>query len=416
LQILQLVAKALVQIHTTFQQENMVNEKENSIKVLRIINRFNLGGPIFNVTMLTKYLPPVYQTTLVGGSPLAQEQSAIYILDEYLINGIVIPEMTRKISFIGDLVALYKLIKIIKIEQPTIVHTHASKAGSLGRIAAKLMGVKIIVHTFHGNVFSGYFNGFISNLLVKFERHLAKSSSAIIAISEQQKKELVNTYRIAKSEKIHIIPLGFDLTKFLQNDTYRISTRKRLAIENEIIAVSLVGRITAIKNHALFIEAAAITLKQHPDKFKFYIVGDGELKQDLVHYIKTQFPSIIPHIIFTSWIKDMEQFYSAMDIVCLTSKNEGTPVTLIEAQAAGKPVISTNVGGVVDVVKNLETGFIMEGFDPNELSKHMINLYLNEHLRTKMSQNARNFVKDQFSYRRLVNDMDKLYKSLLSNA
>lgn len=407
-----------VEIHCTgrtFQHQRMTNSTERPIKVLRIINRFNVGGPVYNVTYLTKFLPKPYETMLIGGRATSSEQDATYILESQGVEFEKLGSMSRSIRFFSDLRTFFALIKLIKRYKPTIVHTHASKAGALGRIAAKMMGVPIIVHTYHGHVFQGYFNPIVTKLVILLERFLGRISTNIITISPEQQQDIVYKFNVVPLEKTSIIPLGFDLKRFEESNSKRNELRTVDGIPDEQCAVAIVGRLAPIKNHRLFIDAAALVLRQYPNEFIFYVVGDGELKTEIKSYIENTYPLFNKNIVFTSWIADMTTLYPAMDIVCLTSLNEGTPVSLIEAQASGIPVISTNVGGVKDIVQANETGIIMEGNSEEELAKHLIELHLNKSLRMKMSQNARNFVKEKFTYQRLVDDMDSLYKTLLSN-
>ncbi|MFM7596356.1 MAG: glycosyltransferase family 4 protein [Flavobacteriales bacterium] len=393
----------------------MTNSVKSPVKVLRIINRFNLGGPIYNVTYLTKFLPESYETELIGGCATTSEHDATFILETYGVAFKKIDSMSRSIRLFGDIRTFLTIRKLIKTYKPTIVHTHASKAGALGRLAAKTMGVPVIIHTYHGHVFQGYFDPFVSRLIILFERFLGTLSTKIITISPEQQQEIVHKFNIVPLEKSCIIPLGFDLKRFEESHPKRNALRSDAKIGDKQCAVTIVGRLTPIKNHRLFIDAAALVLHEYPNEFKFFIVGDGELKTTLKAYIETTHPTCVQNIVFTSWIQDMTTLYPAMDLVCLTSINEGTPVSLIEAQASGIPVISTNVGGVKDIIKANETGIIMEGYSKEELASHLIQLHLNPSLRAKMSQNARNFVKETFTYQRLVEDMDRLYKNLLSN-
>ena len=277
------------------------------------------------------------------------------------------------------------------------------------------MGVPVIVHTYHGHVFQGYFNPIFTKLVILLERFLGRLSTKIITISPEQQQEIVYKFNIVPVEKTIVIPLGFDLKRFEESQTKRDELRNEHGISDQQHAVAIVGRLAPIKNHRLFIDAAALVLREYPNEFIFFVVGDGELKTEIKSYIENTHPIVNKNLVFTSWIADMTTLYPAMDMVCLTSINEGTPVSLIEAQASGVPVISTNVGGVKDIVQANETGIIMEGNTAEELAKHLIQLHLNSSLRMKMSQNARNFVKEKFTYQRLVDDMDRLYKNLLAN-
>ncbi len=393
----------------------MTNVNAQQIKVLRIINRFNVGGPVYNVTYLSKYLPDNYETKLVGGCATESEYDARYILDHHGISAEILPSMSRKINLLGDIRTLFQLMRIIKTFKPDIVHTHASKAGILGRIAARIMGVPVIVHTYHGHVFHGYFHPIINRMVVLIERLLGKFSTMIITISSVQHLEIIDKYRIVPSKKACIIPLGFDLSRFEASKVNRESIRLEYSLKPHQTAVAIVGRLAPIKNHHLFIDAAALTHQKYPEDFKFYIVGDGKLREALEAYVAENHPRLVNSLVFKSWVTDMTECYPAMDVVCLTSFNEGTPVSLIEAQASGIPVISTNVGGVKDIIDVNQTGLILQGNSSDELSKYLVELHLNKTLRIKMSQNACNFVNEKFSYQRLVADVHQLYTSLLAN-
>ena len=390
-------------------------QSSKKIKVLRILNRFNLGGPIYNVAILTEHLSKEFETKLVGGKAMTTEMDATFILAQQNIEFELIESMGRKISLFDDIRTFFRLRKIIKEYRPQIVHTHASKAGFLGRLAAISSGTPLLVHTFHGNVFHGYFNRFKTFLVKQVELGLAKRTHALIAIAPSQATELRFLNPQGHKNKIHIIPLGFDLSKFSDTAPIREDLRLKMNIATDEIAVGIVGRLVPIKNHQMFIEAASECLKNEGLRFKFYVVGDGEERVNLERLISKDYPTLKDRITFTSWIKEMEQFYPAMDLICLTSLNEGTPVSLIEAQAAGIPVISTSVGGVKDVISHLETGYILSSHSAHELASVIVELSMNSPLRLKMSKNARNFVLDLFSYQRLVREMSQLYKQLLND-
>ena len=223
-------------------------------KVLRILNRFNIGGPTHNATFLTKHLYPEYQTKLIAGKKLDSEASSEYILKDYEIDFEIIEDMSRSINLIKDLKSFLKIKKIIKEFKPDIVHTHASKSGALGRLAAITSKVPIIVHTFHGHVFHSYFGNLKTKLFILLERYLAKKSSAIIAISNLQRKELINVFKICTENKTHTIQLGFDLDKFQEeNLSKRNVFRDEFKLAADDIAIGIVGRLTPIKNHSLMI-------------------------------------------------------------------------------------------------------------------------------------------------------------------
>jgi len=397
---------------------------KKKIKVLRIINRFNLGGPTFNAAYLTKYLEPEFETLLIGGVKYEEEESSEFILEKLGLTPIIIPEMQRSISFKEDKKAYQKIKKIIQEFQPDIVHTHASKAGTLGRLAAAKCNVPVVVHTFHGHVFHSYFGKAKTHFYKTIERYLAKKSTKIIAISDIQKKELWKEHKICKEEKLAVIPLGFDLDRFQENiDEKRTSFRKEYQLKDDEIAIGIVGRLVPIKNHQLFIHAINEVQKKTSKKVRAFIIGDGEEKVQLIEllnrigldYAEWRKDKVSATVTLTSWIKEVDWANAGLDIITLTSLNEGTPVSLIEAQASNKPIVTTNVGGVENIVLKNETAFITESNNLDQFVNAVLKLVEDDKLRAEMSKKGWGFVKKEFHYSRLANDMTKLYSSLLNN-
>lgn len=399
-------------------------EEKKKIKVLRIINRFNLGGPTYNAAYLTKYLEPDFETLLVGGVKYKEEESSEFILEKLGITPVVIPEMMRNISFKNDRIAYQKIIKIIEEFQPEIVHTHASKAGVLGRLAAAKCKVPVIIHTFHGHVFHSYF-GKVKTLFYKtIERVLARKSTKIIAISDIQKEELWKHHGICKQSKLTVIPLGFDLDRFQENvEKKRKSFRSKYKIADDEIAIGIIGRLVPIKNHQLFINSINEVIKQTSKKIRVFIIGDGEEKEQLIlllkrielDYVEWRENKEPATVTLTSWIKEIDWANAGLDIIALTSLNEGTPVSLIEAQASNKPIVTTNVGGVENIVLRNETAFITDTDNLEQFSVAILKLIEDDELRKKMGKKGWGFVKKEFHYSRLVHDMKNLYISLLNN-
>lgn len=391
-------------------------------RVLRIFNRLILGGPSFHVTYLTKFLEPDFETKLLVGMKDDHEQDADFLINQYQLQTIEIPSLKRAIQWNDDYAAYKHIKQIINEFKPHIVHTHAAKPGAIGRLAASACGVPIILHTFHGHVFHSYFGKLKSEIFIQAERYLAKKTDRIIAISEQQKEELSLRFKICPPEKIMVIPLGLDLEKFYQNQiTKRAAFRTKYQIQNHEIAIGIVGRIVQIKNHTLFINAIHTVLKQTSYALKIIVVGDGDCRMALFeqlqhlnipfnYYPENQQAEIVT---FTSWLTEMDEVYAGLDIVALSSLNEGTPVSLIEAQAANKPIVSTDVGGVRDVVVENETAFITPSDDVDAFATALLKLTENENLRTKMGSQGCNLVKLKYDKSRLVNDIRTLYYELL---
>ncbi|HLV42843.1 MAG TPA: glycosyltransferase [Brumimicrobium sp.] len=387
---------------------------DRKIKVVRIINRFNIGGPTFNATFLTKFLGDEFETTLIGGVPDEGEKDSLHILEEYGIEAIVIPDIQRNLSLSNDLKAYKKIKRILQEIQPDIVHTHASKAGFLGRAAAISLKIPVIVHTFHGHVFHSYFGTIKTQLFKQIERYLAKRSTGIIAISDLQKNELAEIHKIAPKTKVQVIPLGFDLEKFTHDkERNRKEVRARYNLKENEISIAIIGRLAPVKDHDYFLNVIRGLLKKTQTPIRVFIVGDGSEKtiiQQKAALINAEYPDTI---LMTSWILDIASFDQGMDIICLTSKNEGTPVSIIEAQAAGLPVVSTDVGGVRDILEDGKAGFVIKRENIETYIDKLRLLVEDKSLRKSFSIFGEQNVMDKYSYHRLVKDMSSYYKSLL---
>lgn len=391
-------------------------------RVLRIINRLNLGGPTFNAAYLTKYLPPQFETLLVAGMIDDSEASSEFVLHEMGLKPVYIPEMYREIDLVKDRRAYIKLKKLIRDFKPDIVHTHAAKAGALGRMAAHACNVPVILHTFHGHVFHSYFSKWKTNVFINIERYLAKRSTRIIAISEKQKRELSEEFRICPAVKIEIIPLGFDLRKFSENvEEKRKKFRNHYLVDDDEIVISLVGRLVPVKNHRLFLLVLKKILTQTQKKIRAFIVGDGEERQaieELARSLQIDFTDFNREprkatLVFTSWLKEVDEVYAGSEIVALTSFNEGTPVSIIEALAARKPVVTTDVGGISDIMINEKNGFIVTSNATDEFAAALLQLIENFELRNAIASFNEANTNEKFSYVRLVNDVSALYSRLL---
>lgn len=392
-------------------------------RVLRIHNRLIIGGPAINVTYLTRYMEPEFETTLVIGGKDDHEQDAIHLTRNLGIDPFVVNEMRREIHPLNDGIAYQKIKTLIEKYKPDVVHTHAAKAGVIGRLAAEACKVPVITHTFHGHVFHSYFSKWRTNMFIHIERYLASKSTGIVAISESQKNELANVYRICPADRIEVIPLGLDLDKFQHDqEVKRTVFRKKYLIEDDEVAIGIIGRIVPIKNHSLFVAAAKKLLDSSDKKVRFVIVGDGDMRPQMemefaeaeVDY--TFFPERPKKAtaIGTSWLTEIDEVLAGLDIVALTSNNEGTPVSLIEAQAAGKAVVSTNVGGVADIVVNGRSGYITTPGDAGELAAALKKLVECPEQRTAFGTYGSMNVGNKFSYQRLVKDMSAYYQKLLA--
>jgi len=392
-------------------------------KILRLLNRLNIGGPTYNVAYLSKYISPDFQTKVLTGIKEPYEGDSSYLLNNLHVPFDYVPNMHRSINLAKDVKAFNYIKRSVNEFKPDIVHTHAAKAGLLGRLAAHYSKVRPkIVHTYHGNVFDGYFSPLKTSLILNAERRLCRMSDAIIAISDQQKSDLVNKYKLTSPDKVHVIKLGFDLNKFMEDDKdKRIKFRRFYNIAEDETVITITGRLTLIKNHSLLIEAVKILKDQNPElKFKLFIVGDGELLEPIITLIKQSGLSYCRageeqynvDVVFTSWRKDIDVINAGSDIIALTSLNEGTPVSIIEALAAGKGVVCTDVGGIKDIIKDGYTGLLCEQ-DANMLASKLKILIENKELRTTLAANGKKSALQNYSYERLVKETENLYKYLL---
>jgi glycosyltransferase involved in cell wall biosynthesis len=392
-------------------------------KVLRIINRFNLGGPTFNAALLTKHMAPEFETLLIGGREESSEGSSQHILSDLGIGVHFIDEMQRDIGLFNDIQADKAIKKLINEFKPDIIHTHASKAGAIGRSAGIAYGKAKMVHTFHGHVFHSYFGRIKTGIYKNIERALAVKTDKIIAISQRQKLELAIRYKICSVDKIKVVPLGFDLTRFQENVAEkRASFRRKYNISEDEVAIGIIGRLVPVKNNKLFLDSLKQVVDQTTKKVRAFIIGDGEEREELkrytselgLDYLNGDFEEGMKATVhFTSWIQNVDWATSGLDIIALSSLNEGTPVSLIEAQASCKPIVSTKVGGVSNIVIPNETALLSPSKDSIEFAENLLQLVENDSKRIGMGQKGWELVHEKFHYTRLVKDMKNLYNDLL---
>ncbi len=249
-------------------------------RIIRILNRLAVGGPLLNASYLTKYMSPEFETMLVVGEREGHEKDASFVTDSLGIKPVYIPEMGRSVDLRKDLMAYKKLKKLIADFKPDILHSHSAKPGAIGRMAADSLNVPVIVHTYHGHVFHSYFHPLKTKVFINIERRLGRKTDAIVAISEQQKKELTVDFKIAPPHKFRVIPLGLDLDKFkINRDEKRKEFRSSFNIPDDVIVLTITGRLVPIKNQVLFLEGIKYLLQNSRQKIKAFIVGDGETRK-----------------------------------------------------------------------------------------------------------------------------------------
>jgi glycosyltransferase involved in cell wall biosynthesis len=403
------------------------------IRVLRIISRMNIGGPSIHVANLSKLINmQFFQSTLITGRTSESEGDMLYMLppDTFVI---YIPDLQREISLLKDIAAFIKILKVIYRYKPDIIHTHTAKAGTLGRLAAifyntfEFKRVKT-VHTFHGNVLEGYFGKIKSELFLMIERALAYFTNTIIAISDTQKWELTDKYKIASSDKIKKINLGFNLDPFLNAYEFQGTLRAKHNIGNDEIIVGIIGRLVPIKNHKMFFKAAKKIITTNTQlKLKFLLIGDGELRKRL-EKLSIQM-GLKDHLIFHGWETNIAMVYSDLDILALTSLNEGTPVSIIEAMAAGIPVITTAVGGIKDLLGAIEArrfdqksafrycerGVLCPKNDPESFADGIIHMIKNNYRKgSPRTEHAKKYVLKNYSEDYLIRNVENLYHEIMT--
>ncbi len=392
-------------------------------RVMQIINRFNLGGPTYIVTYLTAYLGAEFETLLIGGMRDATEASSEFIVRNHGIEPIILADMRRELNLPRDWRAYQQIKRIMADFKPDIVHTHASKAGALGRLAAFTLKVPATVHTFHGHIFHAYFGNTKTQIYKTIERTLARKTSCIVATCEKQKEELVYLYNICPPEKVVVIPLGIELRRFRENmEAKRQRFRADFNLGDDEIAVGIIGRLVPIKNHPLFIRSIHWVSQQTQKKMRAFIIGDGEERPRLeamavtlqMDIARSDEPGKKALITFCSWIRNMDYAYAGLDIVVLTSKNEGTSITLIEAQAANKPVVSTRVGGIENTVNEGETALLSYSDDGSDVPELILQLVEDAPLRYAMGAKGWSHVKERYGYQRMIANTRRLYQTLLA--
>jgi len=417
----------------------------NKMKILRIIARLNVGGPARHVIWLTEGLKPDgFETLLVAGIVPPGEDDMSYVAAASGVQPFTLPEMSREIS-LKDALTIWKLFRLMRREQPDIVHTHTAKAGTVGRVAglmyrwltpATLIGrprACRFVHTYHGHVFHSYYGRVKTRLFLGIERLLARlATDRIVVVSTQQLNEINETFRVGQRKQFAVIPLGIDLGAYASWRDRRSQMRRELDLTEQEVLVGIVGRVTEIKNHDLFLRMAAL-YKEHPGahppvrprRVRFVVIGDGHLRPGLEAQARAL--NLTDEVVFAGTRKDPEFFYPALDVVALTSRNEGTPLTLIEAMLNARPVIATAVGGVVDLLGPAaavstqvslpyticERGIRVSPNDANGFAAALTRLIEDEELRITTGERAREFIEQNYAKDRLLDDIMGLYRELL---
>ncbi len=416
-------------------------KSEILMKIVRVIARLNVGGPARHVVWLTAGLQGSdCESLLVAGMVPPGEEDMGYFAADHGVAPLLIPQMSREISF-KDALTIWKLYRLFCRERPDVVHTHTAKAGTVGRIAgllyrwltpSTLLGRPrqcLFVHTYHGHIFHSYYGPLKTRLVLSIEKVLARLiTDRIVVVSEQQRREIQERFGVGRPDQFVVIPLGLDTHSFAEWRNRRQLFRDELGSTKDELLVGIVGRLTEIKNHELFLRAVALLKERLADeksrpRVRFVVIGDGSLRDRLE--VQARALGLVEDVIFVGTRRDPENFYAALDIVALTSLNEGTPLTLIEAMANARPVIATAVGGVVDLLGETvedhqnkrytvcRRGLSIQSNDPVAVAAGLFHLIENPELRTELGSRGQEYVVSNYSRERLLDDMKTLYKQLL---
>jgi glycosyltransferase involved in cell wall biosynthesis len=382
------------------------------IRVLRVITRLNIGGPAIHAILLTHALDDgaVFTSTLVAGTTAEHEGDMLHLAREHNVRPVMLPALGREISPFDDLVSLARMVRLVRQIRPDVVHTHMAKAGTIGRLAARICGVPLVVHTYHGHVFHSYFSPLKTRLFVTIERALGLATNRIIVLGDGQRDEIAS-YGVAPLGKLVPIRLGLELSQFLHAERLRGDLRRELGFSDETPLVGIVARLVPIKAHEVFLQAA-VRVREVLPTAQFLVIGDGERRDELTALSEKLGLTECVH--FLGWRQEMARLYADLDVVALTSLNEGSPVALIEALASARPVVSTNVGGVPEVVVHGETGLTVRPADSSAFAAAVVAVLSDRPLGERLGQAGRRHVYPRYDSSRLVDDVRQLYLNELA--
>jgi glycosyltransferase involved in cell wall biosynthesis len=380
------------------------------VRVARIIARLNIGGPAQQAILLTAGLDRTrFTSTLITGRPGPEEGDLGGLAETRGVTPTIIAELGRAVRPGRDLVALLRLVRLFRCIRPDIVHTHTAKAGTLGRIAAQIVGGAATVHTFHGHVLDGYFSAPVTRLFLNIERFLGRRTDRLVTLSPRLRDALVEL-GIGRPEQVAIIPLGLELDRFAGPRDGGGALRDALAVPTHAMLLASIGRLVPIKDHATLLQAIARLI---PPSAHLLIVGDGEARGSLER-LTTQL-GLADRVHFLGWRSDLETILGATDVVISASRNEGTPVALIEAMAAGVPVVATAVGGVPDLVEHGVTGWLVPANDADALAGGIRHLIEAPELRARLARAARPHAIERYGAAHLIRRIEQLYTSVLAD-
>ena len=381
------------------------------VKVARVITRLNIGGPAIHAILLTRALEDDHFTSmLVSGYTAPTEGDMLHLAKAKGVSPLMVTGLGREIDPRRDLAVLLRLYRLFRSQQPAIVHTHMAKAGTVGRLAARLARVPIVVHTYHGHVFHSYFGPLKTKAFIQIERALGRTTDLILTVGEKQRQEILG-YGIGSPAKLRSVPLGLELEPFVESPRHRGEFRAELGVSEGTRLIGIIGRLVPVKGHTVFLKAARLVLSR-TSNVRFLIVGDGELRSELEAQARDL--GIDGGVTFLGWRHDLPRVYADLDLVVLSSYNEGSPVALIEAMAAGRAVVSSDVGGVSDVVSDGVNGLLVPPREPEKLADAIVRVLSSEAVLLKMEAAGREAVYPKYSIGRLVSDVRGIYDELVA--
>ena len=393
------VSSLVARVAFTMRRRNKISEP---IRVLRVIARMNVGGPAWQVSVLTRGLEnDQFTSQLVCGEISVGEADFLALRDPQL-PVTRISTLGRSLNAFDDVRAFWQLVRIIRKTRPHIVHTHTAKAGVLGRVTAILMCVPVRVHTFHGHVLHGYFSPIVTRIFIQIERVLGRFTHGIVSVGSQVRDDLLEV-GIGSPEKYTVIAPGVAKGEAVSSDV----AREALGLLPDDRVALFIGRLTHIKRPDRLLEAFELVLEKVP-RAVLLMAGEGELFEST----KALGAHLGESVRFLGWRSDLAVLFAAADVAVLSSDNEGMPVTLIEASMAGVPCVTTDVGSAREVVVNNETGFVVPT-DSVAIAQALVTLFANEQLRNEMGAAATRHTMANFSSTRLVEDHTRLYLRLI---
>ena len=384
-------------------------------KILMFSNRLIIGGPSVHLLSLVEYFSQKHSILLLYGAPLDNESSMEDEFRKFDIQLYKIDKLQRSKNPLLDVMSMFTVGRIIKEFEPDIIHTHTYKPGIIGRVMAKRYGVKKVIHTYHGLIFDTYFSKILSQTLAKIDSHIAKSTDVIIALSEIQKRQIIANIGNSVANKVEVIPLAVSDEYYKYSQNAANDFKNKMSIANDKVLIAMLGRLAEVKNVGLAINAfAELKKSSKANNAMLIIIGDGNQKQMLISKaqhldlnVNIDKANVDTEVLFVNWERNLIPLYSAIDILMLTSKNEGTPLNIIEAQMMETAILAPRVGGIPDIVYEGKTALLFD--NKEELLSALQNLIENKKNISEMKHNAINFAKSNFSMSKMLSSYEKLY-------